>query len=113
MPGDSNRQGQGQGQGQEDPERAEPAIDSNGHDPNPSPPDPPDPRKRLFDLGKSILGANAGGLINKALASIGESRVGAILGEMALSTKSDPRAYFTAAVGGKNSGGASERQVIP
>lgn len=94
----------------EDSERAEPALGSNGHDP---PPIPPDPRKQLFDLGKSILGANAGGLINKALTAVGEARVGAILGEMALSTKADPRSYFAAAIGGKNSNGTIEREVIP
>lgn len=62
-----------------------------------SPTDPPDPRKQIFDLGKSILGDNAGSLISKAISETDESTVGAVLGEMALKPKADPRAYFIAA----------------
>lgn len=61
------------------------------------PTDPSDPRKQLFDLGKSILGVGSGGLISKAIAATDEATVGALLGEMALKPKADPRAYFAAA----------------
>jgi uncharacterized protein YdaU (DUF1376 family) len=63
-----------------------------------------DPRKQLFELGKTILGANSGGLISKAISLTDESTVGAILGEMAIKPKADPRAYFTAAVKPKERG---------
>lgn len=56
-----------------------------------------DPRKALFDLGKTILGPTSGGLISKAIARTSETKVGEVLGHMALSTKADPRAYFEAA----------------
>lgn len=60
--------------------------------------DPPqNPRAALFAIGKTILGASSGGLISEAIANIGEPRVGKVLGEMALSPKADPRAYFVAA----------------
>jgi hypothetical protein len=64
----------------------------------------PDPRKQLFDLGKTILGAASGGLISKAIASAGEGPVGAILGEMALRPTADPKAYFVAAMRNKGEG---------
>lgn len=57
-----------------------------------------DPRKQIFDLGKLILGDSSGGLISKAIKATSEAVVGAVLGEMALSPKVDPRAYFSAAV---------------
>lgn len=66
--------------------------------------DPADPRKQLFDIGKTILGSNAGAMISKAISAAGESRVGAILGEMALRPTADPRAYFAAAVKAKGEG---------
>lgn len=56
-----------------------------------------DPRKQLFDLGKTILGANAGGLIAKAISRTDERTVGAVLGQMALRQTADPRSYFVAA----------------
>lgn len=56
-----------------------------------------DPRKQLFDLGKSILGANAGGLISKAISRTDEKTVAAVLGQMALRSTADPRSYFVAA----------------
>jgi uncharacterized protein YdaU (DUF1376 family) len=56
-----------------------------------------DPRKKLFDLGKSILGASSGGLISDAIKRSGESKVGEVLGQMAVSSKADPKAYFVAA----------------
>ncbi len=56
-----------------------------------------DPRKALFDLGKRLLGPNAGGFISKAIARTSEAKVGEVLGHMALSEKADPRAYFEAA----------------
>lgn len=65
---------------------------------------PPDPRKQLFELGKTILGANAGGLISKAISASDEATVGAILGEMAIKPTADPRAYFTAAARRKGEG---------
>lgn len=67
---------------------------------------PPDPRTQLFEIGKSLLGANAGGLISKAIKASDEATVGAILGEMALKPTADPRAYFVAAARSK---GESER----
>lgn len=65
---------------------------------------PLDPRKQLFELGKTILGANSGGLISKAIAATDESTVGAVLGEMALKATADPRAYFAAATKTKERG---------
>jgi uncharacterized protein YdaU (DUF1376 family) len=68
--------------------------------PNPKSPEPAspaphsDPRKQLFDLGKAILGSDAGSLIAKALKHCDEPTVGALLGEMALRPKADPRSYF-------------------
>jgi uncharacterized protein YdaU (DUF1376 family) len=56
-----------------------------------------DTRKGIFDLGKSILGANSGSLISGAIKRTSESQVGAVLGEMSMSTKADPRAYFVQA----------------
>lgn len=56
-----------------------------------------DPRKQIFDLGKTLLGENSGGLISKAISNTDEATVGAVLGEMALKPKADPRAYFAAA----------------
>lgn len=70
---------------------------SEGQEPSAKVLNPPDPRKQLFDLGKSILGANSGGLISKAIASSSETVVGAILGEMAMRPTAEPRAYFSAA----------------
>jgi len=58
---------------------------------------PVDPRKQLFDLGKTILGANAGGLISKAISRTDEKTVAAVLGQMALRSTADPRSYFVAA----------------
>jgi uncharacterized protein YdaU (DUF1376 family) len=63
-----------------------------------------DTRKQLFDIGKTILGANSGGLISKAIAETDEATVGAVLGEMALKPKADPRAYFAAATKTKERG---------
>lgn len=57
----------------------------------------PDPRKQIFDLGKSILGASSGGLISAAISRVGESEVGKVLGQMALKPTADPKAYFVAA----------------
>lgn len=65
---------------------------------------PGDSRAQLFELGKTILGANSGGLISKAIADTDEATVGALLGEMALSKKADPRAYFAAATKPKQRG---------
>ena len=57
--------------------------------------DPPiDPRTALFTLGKSLLGTSAGGLISAAIARAGERRVAQVLGEMAMSAKAEPRAWF-------------------
>lgn len=64
---------------------------------------PIDPRRQIFELGKSILGANSGGLISKAIKQTDEATVGAVLGEMALKPKADPRAYFAAATQPKQS----------
>ena len=63
-----------------------------------------DPRKKIFDLGKTILGSDAGSLISKALKTADEATVGRVLGEMALSAKADPRAYFVAATKPKERG---------
>lgn len=65
---------------------------------------PSDPRKQLFDLGKTILGADSGSLISRAIKQTDETTVGAILGEMALKPKADPRAYFVAATKPKERG---------
>jgi len=62
-----------------------------------SKPEPPDPRKQLFELGKTILGKSSGGLISKQIALSDESTVAKVLGEMALSTKADPKGYFVKA----------------
>lgn len=56
-----------------------------------------DPRKAIFELGRSILGKGAGSLISKQIAASSESEVAAVLGEMAVSSKADPRAYFVKA----------------
>lgn len=56
-----------------------------------------DPRKQLFDLGKTILGAKSGSLISAAISRVGEEDVGRILGQMALKPTADPKAYFSAA----------------
>ena len=58
----------------------------------------PDPRKQLWDLGVSILGANSRSLIAKAISDVGESQVGEVLGLMATRKMADPRSYFAAAV---------------
>jgi uncharacterized protein YdaU (DUF1376 family) len=63
-----------------------------------------DPRKKLFDLGKSILGSDAGSLISKAIKSSDEVTVGRVLAEMALSAKAEPRSYFIAATKPKQRG---------
>lgn len=65
---------------------------------------PTDPRKQLFDLGKTLLGAGSGGLISKAIAQTDEATVGAVLGEMAVKAKADPRAYFAKATQPKQRG---------
>jgi len=62
------------------------------------------PRAQIFELGKTLLGANSGGLISKAIAETDEATVGAVLGEMALKPKADPRAYFAAATKTKERG---------
>jgi uncharacterized protein YdaU (DUF1376 family) len=64
----------------------------------------PDPRKQVFDLGKTILGADSGGLISRAISLSGEAAVGAVLGEMARRPKADPRSYFVAATKPKQRG---------
>jgi uncharacterized protein YdaU (DUF1376 family) len=56
-----------------------------------------DPRAALFSLGRSILGKGAGSLISKQIAVSSEAAVAAVLGEMAVSSKADPRAYFVKA----------------
>lgn len=58
---------------------------------------PVDPRKQIFDLGKSILGADSGSLIAKAIKQTDEGKVFALLGEMAAKPMADPRSYFAAA----------------
>jgi uncharacterized protein YdaU (DUF1376 family) len=65
---------------------------------------PADPRKQLFELGRTILGADSGSLISRAIKQTDETTVGAILGEMAVKTKADPRAYFIAATKPKERG---------
>lgn len=57
----------------------------------------PDPRKQLFDLGKSLLGPKAGGLISAACARVGEPDVFRVIGEMTSRPTADPKAYFVAA----------------
>lgn len=57
-----------------------------------------DPKKQLYDLGRTLLGKNAGGLISKAIGQTDESTVGSILGDMATRTLADAKAYFNAAV---------------
>ena len=63
---------------------------------------PASPRKQIFELGKTLLGDKAGSLISKAIGQSDEPTVGAILGEMALQTYADPRAYFMAAIKSKS-----------
>lgn len=65
---------------------------------------PIDLRKQLFDLGKSILGADSGSLISRAISQTDEGTVGSVLGEMALKPKADARAYFVAATKPKKRG---------
>lgn len=93
--GEGDGKGQGEGQGYLRFRDQEPTASANGGD---------DPRKKIFDLGKTILGANAGGLISKAISATDEPTVGAILGEMALKPTADPRAYFAAAIKRKERG---------
>jgi uncharacterized protein YdaU (DUF1376 family) len=56
-----------------------------------------DPRKKIFEIGKTILGANSGSLISRAIKQTDEATVGAVLGEMSMKATADPRAYFVAA----------------
>lgn len=62
-----------------------------------APPDPPDPRKAIFDLGVHLLGERHRSLIGKAVASLGDQKIGAILGEMAAKPPVDPVSYFAKA----------------
>jgi uncharacterized protein YdaU (DUF1376 family) len=63
----------------------------------PSDPSGLDPRKAIFDLGKRVLGASAGGLISAAITRKGEERVAEIIAGMAIKSHADPKAYFQAA----------------
>ena len=63
-----------------------------------------DPRKEIFDLGVRILGEKHRSLIGKAVAQLGEARVGEILGGMAAKPPVDPVAYFAAATKPKERG---------
>lgn len=66
--------------------------------------DPGDPRKQLWDLGLSILGAKSRSLLAKAIGDVGEAQVGEILGHMAVRPTADPRSYFVAATKPKQRG---------
>lgn len=63
-----------------------------------------DPRKEIFDLGVRILGEKHRSLVGKAVAQLGEARVGEILGGMAAKPPVDPVAYFAAATKPKERG---------
>lgn len=70
---------------------------------DPDPPEP-DPRKQLFDLGKTVLGRTAGGLISAAISRTSEAQVGKILGELAVKPMADAKAYFVKATTPKERG---------
>lgn len=55
---------------------------------------PGDPRKALWDLGKSILGVDAGSIIGAAIKRVKEARVGEVLGQMAVKPPADPKTWF-------------------
>ena len=63
-----------------------------------------DPRKEIFDLGVRLLGEKHRSLVGKAVAQLGEARVGEILGGMAAKPPVDPVAYFSAATKPKERG---------
>lgn len=63
-----------------------------------------DPRTKIFELGKSLLGASSGGLISKAISQTDEATVFSVLGEMAARPTADPRAYFAKATKPKQRG---------
>lgn len=69
-----------------------------------SPIDPGDPRKQIFDLGVTLLGSNSRSIIARALKDCSETQVGQLLGEMAMSPKADPKAYFIASTKPKERG---------
>ena len=58
--------------------------------------EPPNPEKFYFEYGKSVLGAKAGGLLNRAKTQIGEAKALALIRESA--EKQSPREYFSAAL---------------
>ena len=62
---------------------------------------PPDPRKALWDLGVSLLGADGRSVIGKAIKRVGEPRVGEILGQMAAKPPAEPRSWFIKATQGR------------
>ncbi len=63
------------------------------------PPDdpPPDPRKALWDLGVSLLGARGRSVIGQAIKRVGEQKVATVLGGMAAKPPADPVPYFIGA----------------
>jgi uncharacterized protein YdaU (DUF1376 family) len=77
-------------------------------------PDAPDPRKRIFELGVSLLGEKKRSLIGRAISQHGERRVGEVLGGMAAKPPVDPVPYFVAAIAGiRAPDEAAQRQQIP
>jgi uncharacterized protein YdaU (DUF1376 family) len=55
---------------------------------------PPDPRKALWELGVSLLGAEGRSVIGQAIKRVGEPRVGEILGQMAAKPPAEPKSWF-------------------
>ncbi len=53
-----------------------------------------DPRQALWDLGKRILGTDAGSIIGLAIKRVGQEKVGEILGSMATKPPAEPKTYF-------------------
>lgn len=77
-------------------ERARQTPDSDSEDQGSSAAEPlaVDPRKAIWDLGVSLLGADARSVIGAAIKRVGESKVGEILGQMAVRAPAEPKTWF-------------------
>lgn len=62
--------------------------------PRNSPPPDADPKKALYDLGKAVLGAGAGGLVTRLLTFQAGDIAKAMDALTLAATKSDPREYI-------------------
>jgi hypothetical protein len=53
-----------------------------------------DPRKTLWDLAVCLLGNDSRSVVGAAIKRVGESKVGEVLGSMAIKPPADPKPYF-------------------